>query len=341
MTAIQRTAEPMRFNVDMWDAGYGTAMDADGLAESGAVVTPDVELPEDRWAPIDPDPAVALPDMVLFVDGVRRVDARVWIDELPGPTGLSPASATAAICASYAAGVVCCCEGRAHLTQARVRRGLFTVAPHAADIPTTAGTYRAWPTEAKKDTPLALALSLALQRQLGEVEVAAAVAARSEPTDHPASESDLLVVDGPLRGRAHLDRAVGFVKTHQSGYLPAELNAVVGTLGPGQRTPVFHIGQTWERHSWYLRLPCEPGSPWAGVVRLEAAPGLSRDDVVALANLTQAVLGRYASDEYKDARAPQNLYPIAGLERDLRHRLGDQQVVYRALRTAAAVRGWN
>ena len=55
-----------------------------------------------------------------------------------------------------------------------------------------------------------------------------------------------------------------------------------------------------------------------------------------MANLSQATLCRYASVEYKDSRAPQNLYPIAGLERDLRRRLGDNRLLYRALRVAAA-----
>ncbi len=54
-----------------------------------------------------------------------------------------------------------------------------------------------------------------------------------------------------------------------------------------------------------------------------------------MANLSQATLPRYASVEYKDSRAPQNLYPIAGLERDLRRRLGDTRLLYRALRAAA------
>jgi hypothetical protein len=47
-------------------------------------------------------------------------------------------------------------------------------------------------------------------------------------------------------------------------------------------------------------------------------------------------LVRFASTEYKDARAPQNLYPIAGLERELRRRLGEPNMLYRALRRAAA-----
>jgi hypothetical protein len=70
-------------------------------------------------------------------------------------------------------------------------------------------------------------------------------------------------------------------------------------------------------------------------VRLECSAELAVADAVALAARSQVTLERYASAGYKDARAPQNLYPIAGLERALRRRLGDPGVVYRALRTAA------
>jgi hypothetical protein len=56
---------------------------------------------------------------------------------------------------------------------------------------------------------------------------------------------------------------------------------------------------------------------------------------ISLANLSQSTLGRFASATYKDSRAPQNLYPIGGLERALRHRLSDPQLLYRALRESA------
>jgi hypothetical protein len=98
------------------------------------------------------------------------------------------------------------------------------------------------------------------------------------------------------------------------------------------------MGTSWERHSWYLRLPCPIGSPWTGIVRIECGADLKRDTVIALANLSQVALPRFASTEYKDARAPQNLYPIAGLERQLRRRLGDPRLLYRALRQAATQR---
>jgi hypothetical protein len=49
----------------------------------------------------------------------------------------------------------------------------------------------------------------------------------------------------------------------------------------------------------------------------------------------QPLLHPLASVPHTDPRAPQNLVPIGGLERELRHRLGDQHILYRALRAAA------
>ena len=71
------------------------------------------------------------------------------------------------------------------------------------------------------------------------------------------------------------------------------------------------------------------------MVRCEATADLAAPDVIALAEVTAAVLPRYASERYKEPRAPQNLYPISGLERELRRRLGDAELLYRALRTVA------
>jgi hypothetical protein len=318
----------------------------------------------DRWRPIDPGAAGPLPDALLFVDGVRRVEAQIWIDgevqaggalagdPRPGdgppgdaPPGGVPGEPTAALCASYAAGVVCCCAAGAHLVVTKLRRGLFSVAPHASDIRTRAGQYQAHHVRVKRaGAPVMTTLSQALQGKLAEVEAIAATEARGEATSpgghtavgHPADiASDLLIVDGPLRGRQHLPRVLGYIKSHHATYLPPELNAIVRALAPGQRTPVFHMGTSWDRHSWYLRLPGPAGSPWAGVVRVECAADLPVAEVTRLAALSQRCLGRFASAPYKDSRAPQNLYPIAGLERELRRRLGDPRLLYRALREAA------
>jgi hypothetical protein len=330
------TGAGMRFSVDGWDPTYGTSLELeDYLGESTAIVEVNVELAAGQWRAMSPDPGQTLPAALLFVDGVRRIEARVWIDK-DMPDGRPATEASAALCASYAAGVVCCCDQQAHVVLVETRRGLFTVAPHASDIITWAGEYTACRTPADVATPLSVTLSQALQRRLGEVEVRTAVAARAAMSEHGVPpEGDLLVIDGPLRGRQHLPRTLGYIKSHLSTYLPPELNALVGALLPGQRTPVFLIGTSWDRHTWYLRLPGASGAPWAGVVRIECSADLPVPEVIGLAGLSQLCLSRFASAEYKDARAPQNLYPIAGLERELRRRLGDPRLLYRALRRTA------
>jgi hypothetical protein len=49
------------------------------------------------------------------------------------------------------------------------------------------------------------------------------------------------------------------------------------------------------------------------------------------ADLTGAILPRFAPSPARDPRAPQNLFPIGALESVLRHRLGDPALVRRAL----------
>ena len=70
----------MRFYVDGWDPSYGTSMEIDGTAETVVAVRTDIEVATDKWAPI-PASALPQPSATVFVDGVRRIDARVWIDE--------------------------------------------------------------------------------------------------------------------------------------------------------------------------------------------------------------------------------------------------------------------
>ena len=321
-----------RFTVDPWDPGYGLAVSdelgAGALAESSAELGLDLELPADGWHPVDPDRASPLPGTVLFLDGVRRIDARIWVHGHGENGGWQPAPGLAA---SLAAGLVSCDgtagTGTARVAEVAVERGLFTAAPDAADI---AARHARYPVR-MAEGPGPDQLSLALQQRLGAAEVQLALAFRARNPD----ADDLLVVDGPLRGRTHLDRTVGYIKTHHASYLPAEQAAVVGALGPGQRTPVFMMGTSWRRHSWYLRLPGAPGVPWSGVVRLECSPDLPPAAAIRLADLTARLLPPLASAPHKDPRAPQNLVPIGGLERELRRRLGDQQLLYRALRSAA------
>jgi hypothetical protein len=321
---VTTVSAPVYFSVDPWDPSYGQAFaeDMDGAAfpETSAELNLDLEVPADQWQPLEPAAGLTAPDTLLFLDGVRRIDARIWVhgeDPQPAP----------GIAASYAAGLVCC-NGSATITNVAVERGLFTPAKDAAGIESRHANYPA----RVAGGPGMDKLSLALQQQLSEAEVQLALLFRAA---HPDA-SDLLIVDGPLRGRTHLERTVGYIKTHHTAYLPAPQARTVAMLAPGQRTPAFTMGTSWRRHSWYLRLPGASGAPWSGVVRLECSADLPTPEVTRLAGLTAQLLPPLASSPHKDPRAPQNLVPIGGLERELRRRLGDQQLLYRSLRAAAS-----
>jgi hypothetical protein len=171
----------------------------------------------------------------------------------------------------------------------------------------------------------------ALGRARGDLEGRVAVEAMASGE----GQGPLLVVDGPLGDRRHIPGAVGYVKTHHVSYLPAALQPVATGLGVGDRTPLFAIGERRFRYSWYLRLPGAATHPWWGIVRCEASGDLARAAAVELADLLTTTLPRFASQPHNDPRAPQNLHPIAGLERELRRRLGDPVVLDRALRRAA------
>jgi hypothetical protein len=310
--------------VDAWDPSYGSSFEGDGdgpASASSAQVDVDAEVPAAEWAPIDVRPGVRSPDVVLLVDGVRRNDAGLWTAEEDG-------ASYAGLAASYAAGVVRCDlrNGVAELAGARVGRGLFTASPSAGDM--VAGSVR-YEIHRVHGTGEASKLPAAVQGPLTALEIEISSVAREDG-------ADLLVVDGPLRNRRQLPRTIGYVKTQQKQYLPAQLTPVVTGLRPGQRTPVFHLGTVWGGWSWYLRLPGATGAPWAGIVRIECSPDLSIEEAVELAELSGATLPRFASSAYKDPRAPQNLVPIAGLERRLRGLLGDARVLHRALMQTAA-----
>ena len=315
--------------VDAWDPGYGTSFegggDGDGPASpSSAQVDAEVEVPAAQWAPIDVPVGVHCPDVVFLVDGVRRNDAQLWSAEEDGQS-------YAGLAASYAAGVVRCDlrNGVAELAGARVARGLFTASPSASDM--QAGTVR-YEVHRVGGAGEASKLPTAVQAPLTALEIDISSAAR----DHGSDGADLLVVDGPLRNRHQLPRTLGYVKTQQKQYLPAALTSVVTSLRPGQRTPVFKLGTVWDGWSWYLRLPGATGAPWSGIVRVECSRELPVEEAIDLAHLSGATLPRFASSAYKDPRAPQNLVPIAGLERRLRGLLGDARVLHRALTQAAA-----
>ena len=301
-----------RYTVEPWAPEYGVP-GSTPLEEPESAVDPAVEVPPDSWRPLRARRSPATE--VLFVDGVRRVDANVWIDQGEGPTALG-------LCAVYAAGAVRCVEDRATVVATAVERGLFTAASGVGPIVTRHGTYEVRATAG--ETPEELWLGL--QQRMGELEGRIAA-------DH--ARSGLVIVDGPLSHRRHVPEAVGYVKTQRVHYLPPALRAVLDELTPGTRTPLFLTTTSWSRYSWYLRLTAATGPGARGIVRCEITADGPVAQAAEVADRVTATLPRFASAPHKDPRAPQNLYPIGGLERELRRRLGDRDLMYRALRAAA------
>jgi hypothetical protein len=303
----------MRFWVEPVPPGYDASFEPEGEDESPAEVRLDVEVAADRWAPLQPRTAPAA--SVAFVDGVRRVDTRIWIehpDDFP----------TLGLCASLAAGVV-----RSEGDEVRIdRRSSARAAFGATDVDCGDGIfYRGVP--AADAEPTAQHLYARIQDELDRLELEMAQA---------VSGTELVVLDGHLRDRERIAAAVGYLKSQHRRYLKEHQaqERVVGQLRAGERTPIFLLETSWPRYTWYLRLPGAGGHPWSGIVRCELA--LDAPDPACFADVVSATLPRFASRPHKDARAPQNLVPIGSLEQYLRHGLGDQALMERAIRRAAS-----
>ena len=308
--SIRRMA---RIFVEGWSPEYGAPLDPDeALAPAEGSV--DTSIETDDWIPRDGvDDAVP---RIAFVDGVRRIDARLTLDDPSGPV--------AGICGTFAVGAaVWDREGcRSWIAHERIGRWAVLAGGRSETFPVV-GLEPPYDTTTTADTdPAGLIRTLHTKMRTAEGHVATAVAADS-----------FVVADGPLNELAPVP-AVGSIKSHRVTYLPPERNAVVAALGPRQRTPLFTISE-YRRYSWYVRLAhVQGGHAWSGIVRCEASGQLPAAEVIRLADRTAAVLPLVASEPHLDPRAPQNLVPIAALERQLRHRMGEPGLVYRALREA-------
>jgi hypothetical protein len=303
----------LEFTVETWAPEYGVTADAERLEQAEGDVVFDAEHPAGEWSAIDPQPPATPPEQVVFIDGVRRVDARVWITD--------GSRTHSGLCASVAAGAVCCREGEARVVGSTVFRGVYADATVAGGpIVTRHGAYDFVPCTSSAPDDLYRAIHERMTLLETQIE---------------GVDAELVVFDGPLRGRTYLE-GVGFIKTQHVQYLPDREQQVLTTLRAGQRTPLFLIGGSrFTRWSWYLRLPGPFAHPMSGIARCEVPGRGSVDDAARRADTVTATLPRFASEPHKDSRAPQNLYPIAGLEDDLRHRLGDRDLMERALRRAA------
>ena len=309
----------MQLFVESWAPEYGSPYEADDDLAAPDKVDESVEV-AGAWKPLPgADDGVGT---VAFVDGVRRIDARLMLETDHGPVP--------GICGSYGVGAVVWdrVEPKSRVAYARVDRVAVFGHGTATAVPPAGGTIRYRSMSVPDQDAGAL-----IQRFHGEMR-----SAEGELSEKLAREGSFVVADGPLNDLSATEK-VGYIKTHRAPYLSDAAGPVIGRLRSGERTPLFLIagGTPYARYSWYQRLADVAfGHSWSGVVRLEVSSHLPLDAAASIADRTAALLPAVASQAHLDPRAPQNLVPIGALERELRRRLGDPGLVFRALRGAVA-----
>jgi hypothetical protein len=85
----------MRFAVESWAPEYGSPTEVGAVLDPAeGRVDPWVERDAAGWAPIAPAPGTERLEGLAFVDGVRRVEANVWITAPDGAVhqGICPRS---------------------------------------------------------------------------------------------------------------------------------------------------------------------------------------------------------------------------------------------------------
>jgi hypothetical protein len=297
---------PTRLLLDPWSADYPGSVQADG----GETTEPDVQIDpcvETRqWSPVRPGEP---PESAAFVDGVRRLEARV--------IGLRNGGMIHGIFASFATGatvVTPTAAAFAHCITAR--RLILTAGLLHTEILRVGTTDLHFEGLAVPETNPD-ALLLALQTAMREAEQKLARELRAP----------IVFLDGPAP-------VVGVIKTIHRLYLEPEKMELAVRLRTGERTPVFAISEGRKtRYSWYARIaerrPIHHA--FSGVIRLEASGAGGISAAVALAGLSTAFLPRFASSANRDSRAPQNLTPVGALEQHLRNQIGDAMLIQRAI----------
>ena len=256
---------------------------------------------------------------LVFVDGVRRMEAYL--------TAERSGTAVRGVSGAHGVGAVICAPER-ELTFERCASRRYLVWEGGRDLelaPHPTGFM--WEVDSiapGAETPA----EARLQDLMRDAERALA--------EDLTGDDRLVVLDGPLnRVRTQGRRVVGYVKTHHRIPLDASGRAVVATLSAGQRTSLFLPRA--DVYSTYVRLPStRPAGVWGATIRLEIPTHVGMRNAVGLADLATALLPRYAGVGHIDPRAPQNLQPVAALERHLRHGLGDVGLAVRATREAVA-----
>lgn len=341
---MTHTARAGRLRLEPWGVDYlGSLQDAAGFVSVAGEAEEDgrelsrealsVELPLGDWRGLVPTapPNVA---RVLFLDGVRRIEARVLLeDDAPAFGALGSCAVGAVACHSGGDGEAPRAE---FVGQPTVERWC-TLAGGRADLPDLTlsaldgGQRLSYRTAASDDDDVDAPVRL-LHAKMLEAERNLTARLRATLGD------GLLISDGPRPLLGDDRRVLGYLKTVQVQRLPADALVVVRGLEEGERSPLYVVGDgEHARFEWYLRL--RDPRPWlhtlAGSVRLQGHAGpdprARLDWMRAVADWTCVALPRFATRSHQDPRAPQQLLPVRALEQTLRRRLGSAPLLRRRL----------
>lgn len=313
-----------RLYVENWAPEFGAAYEAN---ESPTLASGDIDFSAEvnDWRPM---PGVDGDDVptVAFVDGVRRVDARLTLDDpLHGPVP--------GLCGSFAVGAVVWDRRvpRSDVRDVAVHRvAVLAEEREGVEMPDLGSllSYRLKFVDERDPGVLMQGLQGGMRNEEGRLS-----------TDL-AQAGHLVIADGPIKALG-AETIVGCIKRHRRSYVTGRKAAVVASLQPGERSPLFVFDvEGFQRYSWYLRLAnVVGGHSWSGIVRCECTASLPLPQVCRLADRVAAFLPAVASAQHIDPRAPQNLAPIAALERHLKRMMGDPGLIYRAMQAALYRRG--
>ena len=223
---MERTVGLVRLRLDPWPGDYEGPFQLEELEESSVgQIDPDVE--GTTWGPIQAK-RIERPEPLFFVDGVRRIDARVIADDDSGRI-------VHGLFGSVASGAVRVEGTKAAFDDIRIRRYIVLGSGLMAEpeVMTIGNTELAFAPYSVPDTGPTAPL-LGMQNLMRTEEAAIA-------QDH-AREAACVFADGPLTYFAAVkQRTVGVIKRLFKAYLPASHFALVPRLALAERTPIFAI----------------------------------------------------------------------------------------------------
>jgi len=215
----------LRVQLDPWQVDYGTELPL-AIAEqpvSDETVALDIEVAPEEWDPMQPS-ALVVPSQLIFVDGVRRIEARLIIRRkqrlFHGAFG------------SHAVGAARVADRTASCNEPRVRRVVVIGSGEALDDPVIVSHGLVYePVTTLDGDPDAPLRTIQEGMRLAEERLGRELA---------DADDTLVVADGPLTFEEATRGAVlGYIKRIFKLYLPTEHLDLLARLKAGERADLY------------------------------------------------------------------------------------------------------